>query len=94
MIRYFQHDADGTVRAIATNPANLHRNNDWLMDVTSGNVSSGDHYDQATRSITPRPAMRPRPAVTIDDKIRVEMRAVAIERLKQRGEIPEDFQEE
>lgn len=92
MRRYFQHDADGTVMAIATNPSNLHRNNDWLMDFTDGDIFSGDHYDQAARSITPRPDRRIKPAVTEEDKIQIEIRKMAIERLKQRGDLPQNYE--
>lgn len=95
MRRYFQYDAEGTVRGIATNPINLHRNNDWHLFYTDEDVCTGDHYDPETRRITRRPERYPGPLErdTAEQKIQAEIRAIAIGRLKQRGELPQDYDE-
>ena len=93
MMVYILVDDNHIVRCLATNECNLHKDkltmNKFYVEL-QGRV--GDEYRNGKWTAKPENYPKPTEEELNEQKISDEIRAMAIERLKDREEIPSDFE--
>lgn len=89
-------DDSKIVRCVASEECNLHKDKlDMDKYYTEWQGRCGDEYDPDTDTWTPRPENYPPPdqAEIDEQKIKKEMRTVAIQSLIDKGELPPDYKD-